>query len=107
MVAARARPPRDATPSPRGAYPRSATAHARRARGLTATSSADAGEGRSDEPIEQEGAVRRRAPDGARGGDEQLRRQADAQDLVSHFDDLPGDGGPHDRGARWPQARAG
>src|ERR1019366_546239 len=59
----------------------------------TATSFADAVAGRaSDEPLEQEGALRRGAADVAHRDDERGVHQADDQDLVAYLDDLPRDG---------------
>src|SRR4029078_10885776 len=40
-------------------------------------------------------------------GDERRRGEADDPHLVARLDDLPRDGGPHDRGPRRPQARPG
>ena len=39
--------------------------------------------------------------------DERGRQKTDGQNLVADLDDLPGDGRPHDRRPRRPQARAG
>src|SRR6476620_7291810 len=109
MVAVRARPPPVVTPSRRGACPPWATARARRTRRRTATSCAVAVVGRAsarDEPFKQEGPVGRGAPDGARRGHEHRQPAHHGQDLVARFDDLPRDGGPHDRRSRRAQARA-
>src|SRR5947209_12674954 len=103
MAAAKDRPRRDGIPSLPGACRRLAIARARSERTPTATSFAAAGGVRSDEPLEQERAVRRGAPDRADRGDELLRREADAEDLVAHVHDLSGDGWPHHRSPRRAQ----
>ena len=61
----------------------------------------------ADGSFDEEGPVGRGAPDAAHQPDERERREAHGQDLVARLDDLPRDGGPHDRGARRAQARAG
>ena len=60
-----------------------------------------------DGTLDQEGPVGRGAADEARQRDERIGPEADAEDLVTPLDDLPGDGRAHDRRPRRPQARAG
>ena len=55
------------------------------------------GKGKSDEPLEQEGPVGRRAAARADRGDERRQQQKNAQDLVARVDDLP---------ARWSGTRS-
>src|SRR5215208_5014606 len=107
MAAVRARPPPVGIRSRHGESLPSDIAPARSASGQTATSSEAGGGARSDEPLQQEGAVDRGAPAVANRGHERLRQQADGQDVVADVHDLPRDGGSHDRRARWTEARAG
>src|SRR5205823_4560217 len=90
-----------------GACPRSDTGRASRTSPPTPTSCADAGAGRasSDEPLQQEGALGGRAPDGPDRSAQRGEQQKDAAHVVARFDDLPRDGRPHGRRPRRPQAR--
>src|SRR6266496_4420324 len=62
--------------------------------------------GNTDEPKQQEGAVRRGAADEPDRAYEQRGRETDDPHLVADLDDLPGDGRTHDRRPRRSQARA-